>query len=150
MPSKPAKYGIKSWVACDANSSYAWKMQVYNGKPTSGVPEKNQGMWVDRVNETYSCRRKTDSWPLVIFHIIDVSSYNAFVIWREVNPTWMPRKHNKRRVFLEQLEKALVTRYIERREHLPRPKASAVVVKAVQRARSQDRPVTSDFRDYKS
>ena len=136
MPSKQAKYGIKSWVACDANSSYAWKMQVYTRKPTSGGPEKNQGMWVDRVNETYSCRRKTD-----------VSSYNAFVIWREVNPTWMPRKHNKRRVFLEQLEKALVTRYIERREHLPRPKASAVVVKAVQRARSQDRPVTSDFRD---
>ncbi|KAJ8393710.1 hypothetical protein AAFF_G00057630 [Aldrovandia affinis] len=46
MPSKPAKYGIKSWVACDAKSSYAWKMQVYTGKPTSGGPEKNQGMRV--------------------------------------------------------------------------------------------------------
>ncbi|XP_029687838.1 piggyBac transposable element-derived protein 4-like [Takifugu rubripes] len=46
MPSKPAKYGIKSWVACDAKSSYAWKMQVYTGKPTSGSPEKKQGMRV--------------------------------------------------------------------------------------------------------
>ncbi|XP_028260881.1 piggyBac transposable element-derived protein 4-like [Parambassis ranga] len=46
MPSKPAKYGIKSWVACDAKSSYAWKMQVYTGKLTSGGPEKNQGMRV--------------------------------------------------------------------------------------------------------
>ncbi|TWW71426.1 hypothetical protein D4764_17G0009090 [Takifugu flavidus] len=191
MPSKPAKYGIKSWVACDAKSSYAWNMQIYTGKPTSGCPEKNQGMGVvldvteglrghnvtcdnfftsyelgqqllkrkitmvvsylpkknknvvlstlhrdsdisdrgdrkpviildynrnkggvdnlDKVIGTYSCRRMTARWPLVIFHnIIDVSSYNAFVIWRETNPNWMSRKYNKRRVFLEQLGKALV------------------------------------------
>ena len=31
---------------CDAKSSYASKMQVYTGKPTSGCPEKNQGMRV--------------------------------------------------------------------------------------------------------
>jgi hypothetical protein len=37
---------IKIWVACEAQSSYAWKMQVYTGKPTSGGPEKNQGMGV--------------------------------------------------------------------------------------------------------
>lgn len=47
MPGKPAKYGIKTWVACDARSSYAWKMQVYTGKPAAGgAPEKNQGMRV--------------------------------------------------------------------------------------------------------
>ncbi|CAB1456582.1 unnamed protein product [Pleuronectes platessa] len=32
----------------------------------------------------------TERWPLVIFHnIIDVSSYNAFATWREINPDWM-------------------------------------------------------------
>ncbi|KAL3979011.1 LOW QUALITY PROTEIN: HtrA serine peptidase 1 [Sarotherodon galilaeus] len=42
MPSKPARYGIKLWVACDARSSYAWKMQVYTGKPDKrGPPEKH-------------------------------------------------------------------------------------------------------------
>ncbi|CAI5677959.1 unnamed protein product [Oreochromis niloticus] len=42
MPSKPAKHGIKIWVACDARSSYAWKMQVYTGKPDKhGPPEKH-------------------------------------------------------------------------------------------------------------
>ncbi|XP_070964753.1 piggyBac transposable element-derived protein 4-like [Oncorhynchus clarkii lewisi] len=46
MPSKPAKYGIKIWVACDAQSSYAWKMQVYTGKLSNGGPEKNHGMRV--------------------------------------------------------------------------------------------------------
>ncbi|KAI3367311.1 hypothetical protein L3Q82_008352 [Scortum barcoo] len=47
---------------------------------------------LDKVIGTYSCRRMTARWPLVIFHnIIDVSSYNAFVLWREINPTWMSR-----------------------------------------------------------
>lgn len=40
MPSKPGKYGIKIWAACDARSSYAWNMQVYTGKPIDGRPEK--------------------------------------------------------------------------------------------------------------
>ncbi|KAK1887615.1 PiggyBac transposable element-derived protein 4 [Dissostichus eleginoides] len=33
MPSKPGKYGIKMWVLCDAQSTYAWNLQVYTGKP---------------------------------------------------------------------------------------------------------------------
>lgn len=45
-PSKPAKYGIKIWAACDANSHYAWNMQVYTGKPIGGAPERNQVMRV--------------------------------------------------------------------------------------------------------
>ncbi|XP_071268197.1 piggyBac transposable element-derived protein 4-like [Salvelinus alpinus] len=43
MPSKPSKYGIKIWAACDARTCYAWNMQVYTGKPVDGVPERNQG-----------------------------------------------------------------------------------------------------------
>ncbi|KRZ72739.1 PiggyBac transposable element-derived protein 4 [Trichinella papuae] len=46
MPKKPAKYGIKFWVACCSKSSYAWNMQSYTGKPSSGTHEKNQGMRV--------------------------------------------------------------------------------------------------------
>ncbi|XP_071256255.1 piggyBac transposable element-derived protein 4-like [Salvelinus alpinus] len=251
IPSKPAKYGIKSWVACDAKSSYAWKMQVYTGKAAGGGPEKNQGARVvldlteglpaghnvtcdnfftsyelgqrllerdltmvgtvrknkpelppallqskgrqvsssrfaftptatlvsylakrnknvlllstrhaepdvsdrrdrkpalildyncnkggvdnlDKVVGTYSCRRMTARWPLVIFHnILDVSSYNAFVIWREINPDWMPGKRNKRRVFLEQLGKALVKPQIQRRQRLPRTEAASALVKVL-------------------
>ena len=53
---------------------------------------------LDKVIGTYSCRRMTTRWPLVIFHnILEVSSYNAFVIWREIHPDWMPGKRNKRR-----------------------------------------------------
>jgi hypothetical protein len=44
----------------------------------------------------------------------------------------MPDKWNKRRVFLEQLGKALVTPHIQRRERLPCTAASAALVKAIQ------------------
>ncbi len=46
MPSKPGKYGIKIWAACDARSSYAWNMQIYTGKAADGKIEKNQEMRV--------------------------------------------------------------------------------------------------------
>ncbi|XP_056267070.1 piggyBac transposable element-derived protein 4-like, partial [Pseudoliparis swirei] len=259
MPSKPAKYSIKSWVACDARSSYAWKMQIYTGKPSGGRPEKNLGTRVvldvtegltgrnvtcdnfftsyelarllllrnntvvgtvrknkpelpaallacgqrpvfssmfaftpdatlvsylpkksgkknvvllstkhargdvsdradakplvvldynrnkggvdnlDKVVGTYSCRRMTARWPLVVFHnMLDVSAYDAFVIWREVHPDWMPGKRNKRRVFLELLGKALAYPFMERRKRLPRTEASAaIVVKAARVASSE-------------
>ena len=71
----------------------------------------------------------TAHWPLVIFHNIIVSSYNAFVIWNKINPTLMPDKN--KRVFLEQLGKALVTPHIQR-ERLPRKAASAALGKTIQ------------------
>ena len=55
MPSKPAKYGIKIWAACDAKSSYALNLQVYTGKPVGGAPERNQGMRVTTVTTCPSC-----------------------------------------------------------------------------------------------
>ncbi|XP_028428447.1 piggyBac transposable element-derived protein 4-like [Perca flavescens] len=249
MPSKPARYGLKSWVACDAGSSYAWNMQVYTGKSVSGEPERNQGARVvmdltkrlrghrnvtcnnfftsyelarrllhdrdltvvgtmrknkpelphallytkgravfssslaftptvtlvsyvpkrnrnvvllstlhtgdastaakpdiilhynstrggvdnlDKLVGTYSCRRKTARWPLALFHnILDVSAYNAFVLWRELRPEWLCGKLNRRRAFLEQLGRVLVTPLIERRSRLPRTQVSAALVKAV-------------------
>ena len=64
-------------------------------------------------------------WPLVIFHnIIDVSAYNAFVMWREIHPDWMLGKRNKRRVFLQELGRALVTPFIAQRERTPHTEAS--------------------------
>ncbi|KAI4797991.1 hypothetical protein KUCAC02_024715 [Chaenocephalus aceratus] len=78
----------------------------------------------------------TARWPLVVFHnILDVSCYNAFVVWRELNPGWMPGKRNKRRVFLERLGRALVAPFIERRKRLPR----TAVVKAVRAEGARER-----------
>ena len=43
IPSKPGKYGIKIWALCDAESNYAWSLQVYIGRDRNCGPEKEQG-----------------------------------------------------------------------------------------------------------
>lgn len=44
---------------------------------------------LDKVTSVYTCKRKTARWPLVIFYnILDVSAYNSFVLWTEINPTY--------------------------------------------------------------
>ncbi|XP_037911991.1 piggyBac transposable element-derived protein 4-like [Hermetia illucens] len=45
MPMKPAKYGMKNWVACDSGTSYVWNIQPYTGR-INNTPERNQGMRV--------------------------------------------------------------------------------------------------------
>ncbi|KRX59338.1 PiggyBac transposable element-derived protein 4 [Trichinella sp. T9] len=208
MPKKPAKYGIKFWVACCSKSSYAWKMQIYTGKASSETRKKNQGMRVvldmvkglkdlpfsedctivsylpkknknvlalstmhndnrvsdgkgrkpdiilhynntkggvdnlDKMTSTYSCQRMTARWPLVIFYnIIDVSAYNAYVLWTEKHPTWNAGRLHKRRLFVEELGKALVQPEMMRRKTLPR---TAAAKSAVERLRKDaEQPSTS-------
>ncbi|XP_062864594.1 piggyBac transposable element-derived protein 4-like [Trichomycterus rosablanca] len=48
---------------------------------------------LDKVIATYSCQRKTARWPLVVFYnIVDVSAYNAYVLWIEINQQWNASK----------------------------------------------------------
>ncbi|XP_017483958.1 PREDICTED: piggyBac transposable element-derived protein 4-like [Rhagoletis zephyria] len=46
IPSKPAKYGLKLWVAADAETFYAYNMQVYVGRDRNCATEVNQGQRV--------------------------------------------------------------------------------------------------------
>ena len=50
-------YGIKLWVADDANKFYAWKMQVHPGK--DGIREKKEGfqVWKDMVSPVWNWKR---------------------------------------------------------------------------------------------
>lgn len=43
MPSKPEKYGIKIFWACDATTSYPLNGQIYTGKPSEGERQTNVG-----------------------------------------------------------------------------------------------------------
>uniref|UniRef100_UPI003AB0FFAC piggyBac transposable element-derived protein 4-like n=1 Tax=Centroberyx gerrardi TaxID=166262 RepID=UPI003AB0FFAC len=261
MPSKPAKYGIKIWVTCDVNTSYAWKMQIYTGKAADS-PEVNQGKRVvldmteglrgntvtcdnfftsyalaeellrrkmavvgtirktkpelppqllqtrqrapqsslfaftkthtlvsyiprrgknvlllstkhrepavsdkehkkptiimdynhckggvdnlDKVVGTYSCRRRTCRWPLVLFYnILDISAYNSFVLWTAMDPSWNQAKTFKRRLFMEELGKMLVSPQMLRRQRLPRtPGAAAMVADLRDSVRASNKPTT--------
>nr|XP_033472352.1 piggyBac transposable element-derived protein 4-like [Epinephelus lanceolatus]XP_033472354.1 piggyBac transposable element-derived protein 4-like [Epinephelus lanceolatus] len=251
IPSKPAKYGLKVWVVCDVETSYAWRMQVYTGRSPGAEREVNQGMRVvleltegleghtvtmdnfftsfplaeelrkrkmtlvgtlrknkpelppqllqtrlreplssvfaftrtqtavsyvpkrgrnvlllstkhrepaveegpkkkpkivtdynhckgavdnlDKVVGTYSSRRRSCRWPQTLFcNILDVSSYNAFILFVAVDPSWNQRKLFRRRLFLEELGKSLVAPMMARRRRMPRTPAAATLVAQIQ------------------
>ncbi|XP_077128955.1 26S proteasome non-ATPase regulatory subunit 14 isoform X1 [Ranitomeya variabilis] len=157
IPSKPAKYGIKIWTLCDSKSSYALNVQVYTGKTPGERPEENQGDIIldynatkgavdtlDQAIATYTCKRKTNRWPIILFYnILDISAYNAFVLWREIDPDWNRNKLHKRRLFLEELGKSLVRPYIESRKVTPRSEGATAIVKSVQHAQERDSTSTA-------
>ncbi|XP_039537932.1 piggyBac transposable element-derived protein 4-like [Pimephales promelas] len=100
---------------------------------------------LDKMVACYSCKRKTNRWPMVVFStILDVSAINAFVVWREVNPSWERGKSIKRRLFLEQLGKALVSPQMERRQRVPRTPASAAILKRQQQHSSNEPGPSTD------
>ncbi|KAM4031867.1 LOW QUALITY PROTEIN: piggyBac transposable element-derived protein 4-like [Anomaloglossus baeobatrachus] len=255
MPSKPGKYGIKLWAACDEKTSYAWNLQIYIGKSASGIPEKKQGKCVlldmttrlqghnitcdnfftsydlgqdllrrkitmvgtvkknkpelpaellqmkdraplsskfvftdtttavsycpkkrrnvvlmstlhkdaavssgsdkkpriildynknkggvdnlDKLTATYTCQRITRRWPMVVFsNILDVSAYNAFVLWTHIHQGWNSKTKNKRRMFLEELGRSLVKGHIDQRERVPRDPGAAALVRQLQSSTS--------------
>jgi hypothetical protein len=43
IPTKPAKYGIKFFWACDAANAYPLQSQIYTGKPPDGERQVNVG-----------------------------------------------------------------------------------------------------------
>ncbi|KAJ4446385.1 hypothetical protein ANN_13081 [Periplaneta americana] len=57
----------------------------------------------DQVTYTYTCERKTNRWPVILFYnILDVSAYNAYVLWTSIDPNWNANKLTRRRLFLEE------------------------------------------------
>ena len=75
----------------------------------------------------------TACWPLTVFYnMLDVSAYNSFVLWREMAPSWNQGKSHRRRLFLEELGRELVTPVIRRCQALLRTPASASLVMEVQ------------------
>ncbi|KAF7663886.1 hypothetical protein LDENG_00197700 [Lucifuga dentata] len=84
---------------------------------------------LDKVTETYNCQHMTAYWLLVIFcNILDVSAYNVYVLWTEINQQWNEGKLYRRRRFLEELGKTLITPKIQRRTQPPRSPAAAAAV----------------------
>lgn len=60
IPSKPAKYGIKVWWACDATNGYPCQGIIYTGKKDGQVRETNQGQRVLlELSEAYKSSGRT-------------------------------------------------------------------------------------------
>ncbi|KAI4816773.1 hypothetical protein KUCAC02_009084 [Chaenocephalus aceratus] len=84
---------------------------------------------------TYSCRRRTNRWPLALFHnLVDISHYNAYILWTSIEPSWQQQKPYRRRLFIEEVGEMLVTPHIKKRGRLPRSSAAATMVSDLQGA----------------
>jgi len=74
---------------------------------------------VDALDErisTYSTKIITRRWhAIVFFNILDIALFNAFVIHKEVNPSYHSNNSKSRRMYLKQLGKSLIQKNITRR-----------------------------------
>lgn len=64
--------------------------------------------------------------------MVDVSAYNAYVIFTAVVPSWNQAKLFRRRLFLEELGNSLVSAAILRREHLHHAPVAAALAREIQ------------------
>lgn len=77
----------------DPNSGKPQVILTYN-KSKGGVDH------LDQMCGAYTTRKRTQRWPKCVFqHMVDVSAFNAFVLWKEVTG----KKNAKRRQFLKML-----------------------------------------------
>lgn len=84
MQSKPAKYGIKIWWSCDAETSFPLCGQVYLGKEENAAREVNQGNRVvkDVVRQLYNTGRNvtTDNFFTSIPLAKELLQYNLTIV----------------------------------------------------------------------
>ncbi|KAI4796464.1 hypothetical protein KUCAC02_026966 [Chaenocephalus aceratus] len=70
-----------------------------------------------------------------LFHnLVDISHYNAYVLWTSIEPSWQQQKPYRRRLFIEEVGEMLVTPHIKKRGRLPRSSAAATMVSDLQGA----------------
>lgn len=100
---------------------------------------------------TYRCKRKIKRWPMALFeNMLDVSSFNAFVLFTEMNPTWkIKQKKYRRRLFLLEIGDALVLPHIEVRKQLPRTENAHALVQAIRGIPIEPNEPTTDGRPRK-
>uniref|UniRef100_A0AAX7T7S3 PiggyBac transposable element-derived protein domain-containing protein n=2 Tax=Astatotilapia calliptera TaxID=8154 RepID=A0AAX7T7S3_ASTCA len=93
---------------------------------------------VDNLDEaagSYTCRRRTARWPVALFHhLLDVSLYNGYILWKETDPSWHRAKSYRRRLYIEEVGEMLVQPWIVKRGYLPRSSLAADVVRSAQAA----------------
>ena len=74
----------------------------------------------DHLIREYTCKRKVNRWPMVIFfNMIDCAALVSYILYILTFPNWNLNKHHKRRLFLKQLGRELVYQQINRRIQKP-------------------------------
>ena len=64
---------------------------------------------LDQVVRCYSSKRKSNRWPFSMFcNILDIASYNAYILYVLMNPDFANRSSHRRRLFLMELALSLL------------------------------------------
>lgn len=70
---------------------------------------------------------------MALFHnMIDISLYNAFVLWTSVDQAWHQQKPHRRRLYIEEVGETMIKPHLSKRERLPRSSTAAGLVRAAQ------------------
>ena len=55
---------------------------------------------VDQIIQTYTCKRQTRRWPLILFYnVLDIAALNAHTVFRQVYPDYLSGHCSRRRCF---------------------------------------------------
>ena len=88
---------------------------------------------LDQLVHAYSAKRKTNRWPMAQFYnMVDVSGVAAMIAWLNIFPDYeITKKSQRRKIFLKDLVKDLVTPHIKRRSTKYLSKNTAVTINNV-------------------
>ena len=77
---------------------------------------------LDKLVRTYTCKRKTKRWPMVLFfNMIDIAGIVAYKLYKCANPQlFIERKTCERKIFLKEMAMQLVKDHITNRLSNPR------------------------------
>lgn len=71
---------------------------------------------LDKMLRGFTCKRKTNRWPMVMFfNMVDVAALAAFRLYELCNPSWNSNKSEKRKIFLKELAFDLAKKEMENR-----------------------------------
>lgn len=73
---------------------------------------------LDRATGSYSCKRRTDRYPLAIFlNFLDICGHNSFHTFLAAHPTYLPNDRSKKRKYLDWLSKELALKHVKSRKN---------------------------------
>lgn len=74
----------------------------------------------DKMLRGYTCKRKSNRWPMACFYnMIDVAALAAYRLYELGHPNWNTNKSEKRKVFLKELAMELVQGQLDNRSKKP-------------------------------
>lgn len=70
----------------------------------------------DKMLRCFTCKRKSNRWPMVVFYnMVDVAALAAYRLYELSHPAWKLDKQERRKTFLKEMAMELAKNHLERR-----------------------------------